>query len=152
MPSNMKRKILAAVVAGSLLTQLTACGTLLYPERKGQAGGRLDIGVVALDAIGLLFFFVPGVAAFAVDFITGAIYLPGGRHAWVDPAELSRLRQNNDIDTDGVIRLIDNEAGTDLGAVSQHWQMRAVESETIAASLMQPYSVNMAAARLLPQG
>jgi hypothetical protein len=32
--------------------------------------------MVALDGVGLLFFFVPGIIAFAVDFMTGAIYLP----------------------------------------------------------------------------
>ena len=32
-----------------------------------------------LDGIGLLLFIIPGVIAFAVDFSTGAIYLPGGR-------------------------------------------------------------------------
>lgn len=59
-------------------TAVTAvsCGTILYPERRGQSGGKLDATVVILDGIGLLFFFVPGVIAFAVDFATGAIYLP----------------------------------------------------------------------------
>lgn len=52
------------------------CGTILYPERRGQPKGRLDWGVVALDGLCLLLFFVPGVIAFAVDFATGAIYLP----------------------------------------------------------------------------
>lgn len=52
------------------------CGMLLYPERRGQPAGKLDWAIVALDAIGLLFFFVPGVIAFAVDFATGTIYLP----------------------------------------------------------------------------
>ncbi|MDX1268386.1 MAG: hypothetical protein R3311_13565, partial [Oceanisphaera sp.] len=33
----------------------------------------------------LLFFIVPGVIAFAVDFTTGAIYLPGGRRAELQP-------------------------------------------------------------------
>ncbi len=67
------------------LVQITTvgCGTLLYPSRKGQPAGPLDWGVVALDAVGLLFFFVPGVIAFAVDFNNGTIYLPpesaGGR-------------------------------------------------------------------------
>lgn len=48
----------------------------MYPERRGQPSGQLDWGVVLLDGIGLLLFFVPGVVAFAVDFATGAIYLP----------------------------------------------------------------------------
>ena len=39
-------------------------------------GGGLDWSIVALDGIGLLLFFIPGVIAFAVDFATGAIYLP----------------------------------------------------------------------------
>jgi hypothetical protein len=55
---------------------LASCGTILYPERRGQPAGRLDVGVVVLDGIGLLLFLVPGVIAFAVDFATGAIYLP----------------------------------------------------------------------------
>jgi hypothetical protein len=55
---------------------LASCGTLLYPERRGQPAGRLDPAVVILDGIGLLLFFVPGVIAFVVDFATGAIYLP----------------------------------------------------------------------------
>ena len=40
-------------VAGTLVTAsaflLASCGTILYPERRGQPAGRLDIGVVALD-------------------------------------------------------------------------------------------------------
>ncbi|WP_353249727.1 polyribonucleotide nucleotidyltransferase [Salinisphaera sp. T31B1] len=56
----------------------TACGVVLYPERKGQIEGRIDPAIAILDAVGLLFFIVPGVIAFAVDFATGAIYLPGG--------------------------------------------------------------------------
>lgn len=44
-----------------------------------QTNGQIDIDVTLLDVIGLLFFFVSGVVAFAfgVDFITGAVYLPG---------------------------------------------------------------------------
>jgi hypothetical protein len=51
----------------SLLANLTACGTLLHPERTGQTGGHIDPGVVVLDGIGLLFFFIPGIMAFAVN-------------------------------------------------------------------------------------
>ena len=54
------------------------CGTILYPERRGQPAGKLDTDIVILDAVGLLIFLVPGVIAFAVDFSTGAIYLPPG--------------------------------------------------------------------------
>ncbi len=59
-----------------LVFQLSGCGTLLYPERRQQKSGRLDAGVVILDAVGLLFFILPGIIAFAVDFSTGCIYVP----------------------------------------------------------------------------
>jgi len=62
-----------------LMIQMSACGILLYPERQGQKRGTIDAGVAVLDAVGLLFFIVPGVIAFAVDFATGAIYLPPGQ-------------------------------------------------------------------------
>jgi hypothetical protein len=56
---------------------VVGCGTILHPERRHQPpGGGLDWGIVALDTLGLLLFFIPGVIAFAVDFTTGAIYLP----------------------------------------------------------------------------
>jgi hypothetical protein len=38
----------------------------------------IDWKVAALNGLGLILFFVPGVVAFAVDFYTGAIYLPAG--------------------------------------------------------------------------
>src|SRR5215469_13362952 len=75
---------------------LASCGTILYPERRGQPAGRLDVGVVALDGIGLLLFLVPGVIAFAVDFATGAIYLPPGyaMHAPEIGTELHKVQVN----------------------------------------------------------
>jgi len=69
---------LRLVLLTVLALQTAGCGTILHPERRGQRGGRLDVGVVLLDAIGLLFFVIPGVIAFAVDFSNGTIYLPGG--------------------------------------------------------------------------
>ena len=72
-------KVLNITVTALLVFQLAGCGTLLYPERRGQRAGSLDVGVVILDAIGLLFFIIPGVIAFAVDFSNGTIYLPARR-------------------------------------------------------------------------
>lgn len=70
------KRLFAGVAAAGLAVHLASCGTILHPERRGQPPGRLDPGIVVLDAVGLLLFFVPGVVAFAVDFATGAIYLP----------------------------------------------------------------------------
>jgi hypothetical protein len=68
---------LKGLIIGALCFQIAACGTIMHPEREGQRGGRLDVGVVILDGIGLLFFIIPGVIAYAVDFSNGTIYLPG---------------------------------------------------------------------------
>ncbi len=70
-------KTLRAGLCLTLIAQLAGCGTLLHPERRGQRGGRLDAGIVVLDAVGLLFFVIPGIIAFAIDFSNGTIYLPG---------------------------------------------------------------------------
>lgn len=85
-----------SVITVLLMAQLTACGTLLYPERRGQTNGQIDVGVAALNAIGLIFFFVPGVVAFGVDFITGTIYLPGGGIATLTSNELDTIKATPD--------------------------------------------------------
>jgi hypothetical protein len=79
--SHFSRKAIAISVCGFLLVQLAGCGTLLYPERRGQTSGEIDPTVAILDGIGLLFFLVPGLVSFAIDFSTGAIYLPGGQRS-----------------------------------------------------------------------
>lgn len=70
-------------LAITLSAGLVSCGTLMHPERRGQRGGNLDVGVVLLDGVGLFFFIIPGIIAYAVDFSNGTIYLPGWslRHA-----------------------------------------------------------------------
>ena len=80
-PKHRWIKFLSAVVVILFSLQLVSCGTLIYPERRGQTGGRIDVGVAVLDGIGVLLFVIPGLVAFVVDFSTGAIYLPGGRRA-----------------------------------------------------------------------
>lgn len=64
-------------ICAFLIVQLMGCGTILYPERKGQKSGKIDAGVAILDGIGVLCFIIPGVIAYAVDFYNGTIYLPG---------------------------------------------------------------------------
>jgi hypothetical protein len=70
--------VLNVLICVVLVFQLAGCGTIMYPERKGQKSGKIDVGVAVLDGIGLLFFLIPGVIAFAVDFNNGTIYLPHG--------------------------------------------------------------------------
>jgi hypothetical protein len=103
MPQSSRNWFICKCLTIALALHMASCGTLIYPERRGQPPGYLDAGVVALDAVGLLLFFVPGVIAFAVDFTTGAIYLPPAppyygassqppRVLHVDPAELTSRR------------------------------------------------------------
>lgn len=100
-----------------LSVQLMACGTILYPERRGQTSGRLDVGVVLLDGIGLLFFLIPGIIAYAVDFSTGAIYLPGGDRAdnTDQPREFRVVRVNpKQLTLDTLKEIIREETGHEL--------------------------------------
>lgn len=75
--SRVHRRRAAALLL-LLLVPLASCGTLLFPERRDQTGGKVDPNVVVMDASLLIFFILPGVVAFVVDLVTGAIYLPPG--------------------------------------------------------------------------
>jgi hypothetical protein len=97
-PLRFPTKRVALALAATTLFVSTSCGTLLYPERRGQPRGVIDSGVVLLDAIGLIFFVVPGLVAFAVDFSTGAIYFPpppNGPSPSFAPMSQNRLRQDD---------------------------------------------------------
>ncbi|REG84143.1 hypothetical protein [Marinomonas pollencensis] len=85
------RQWVRGIVAGLVVTQLSACGTLLYPERRGQTSGTIDVGIALLNALGLVFFFIPGVVAFGVDFMTGGIYYPDGRVSTLSEEEMKRI-------------------------------------------------------------
>lgn len=81
MLKTLALKLCSICVSLLLVIQLAGCGTLLYPERRGQTSGDIDPGVAILNGIGLLFFIIPGLVAYAIDFSTGAIYLPPNRKA-----------------------------------------------------------------------
>lgn len=77
--SFITRKLLAVSAIAALSAPVAGCGTLLHPERRGQTGGRIDVGIVVMDSLLLLLFVVPGVVALVVDFGNGTAYEPGGR-------------------------------------------------------------------------
>ncbi len=91
-----RARFISLTLLGLLKVSTVGCGTILYPARRGQPAGRLDWGVVALDAVGLLFFFVPGVIAFAVDFNNGTIYMPS-EGTWVPPQTSTSLTQKSQL-------------------------------------------------------
>lgn len=87
---NPRKTLAAAAVPLLVLTtvvNLASCGTVLYPERHNQPPGRIDPGVAVLDAVGLFFFIIPGVIAFAVDFSNNSIYLPRGSSSREDKGQ-----------------------------------------------------------------
>jgi len=90
--SYLKRGFLFLALVGLLNVQV-ACGTILHPERKGQEAGRIDPAIAILDGVGLLFFFIPGVIAYAVDFSNGTIYLPPEELEGSDGNQTSSLEE-----------------------------------------------------------
>ncbi|MEJ2033035.1 MAG: hypothetical protein P8Y63_08370 [Deltaproteobacteria bacterium] len=77
----MLKKMILLTVGTFFLWGTVSCGTLIYPERRGQRSGRIDPGVAILDGVGLLVFIIPGLIAYAIDFSTGAIYMPSRRRS-----------------------------------------------------------------------
>ena len=71
------KRTLACLSLAFLMALPTGCGTILFSQRQQQShSGKLDPNILILDGVGLLFFVLPGLVAFGVDFYTGAIYLP----------------------------------------------------------------------------
>ncbi len=71
----MFKKSMLIALAGTLLLQLTACGTLFHAERKGQqASTQVDPTVLILDCCGFLFGIIPGVVALVIDYSNNTIY------------------------------------------------------------------------------
>ena len=111
---SLIKKSLALAVTGGLVVQLSGCGTILYPERKGQVSGKLDVGVVALDAVGLLFFLIPGVIAFAVDFSNGTIYTPGTSASLDNPENMTTVRVDGELTDETIERIVKEQTGQDI--------------------------------------
>ena len=142
------QKLASRLITVALVFQLLGCGTILYPERRNQPSGKLDTDIVLLDGVGLLFFLIPGVIAFAVDFATGAIYLPAGASSRVgdlfgevrtvpfDPAHS---------DPDGLSGLIERETGLEISLTrSRTWVLDGEAPEEVEARVRE---ANLAIAR-----
>ncbi len=134
----MRMKTLAsALLVTALTSQLAACGTLFYPERRGQISGQIDSGVAILNGIGLLFYVIPGVIAFAVDFATGAIYLPDNRYS-IAPEQLNKaISADGQVDTVKLKALIQQEIGVDL-PLERAQQLDRPDAVQLAALGLQP--------------
>jgi hypothetical protein len=132
-------RVIGGLIVAALLTQLTACGTLFFPDRRGQIEGRIDPMVAGLNAIGILFYVIPGLIAFGIDFATGAIYLPGGLTSQVDPQDLQNV-----VDADGKIdaaklkALIEVQTGHSLPLDDPRLIQHSGSAEQLAAYGLRP--------------
>lgn len=132
-------RVIAGVLAVALFTQLTACGTLFYPDRRGQIEGKIDPVVAAMDAIGILFFVIPGLIAFAIDFATGAIYLPGGQTAQLGPQQLKQLVDaEGKLDQAGLKALIERSTGHQLPLDDPRLIQHSGSAQQLAAFGLRP--------------
>ena len=132
-------RVTGGLIVAALLTQLTACGTLFFPDRRGQIEGRIDPMVAGLNAIGILFYVIPGLIAFGIDFATGAIYLPGGLTSQVDPQDLQNV-----VDADGKVdpiklkALIEVQTGHSLPLDDPRLIQHSGSAEQLAAYGLRP--------------
>jgi len=122
---TVANRMISLLLASAMLLSLTSCGTILYPERRGQIEGRIDPGVAVLDAIGLLFFIVPGLVAFGVDFTTGAIYLPGGKK-----------RKSTGLDGQALERIVAQETGVSIDFTDSRMRAYRVADDLQLAALL----------------
>ena len=108
-------RLIGGVLVATLLTQVTACGSIFYPDRRGQIDGKIDPAIAVLDAVGLLFYIIPGLIAFAVDFATGAIYFEPGKTAQVAPEKLQEaIGADGKVDNTKLQTIIEHETGRNL--------------------------------------
>jgi len=122
-------KTLSVLVCAVLIVQLAGCGTIMYPDRRGQKTGSLDVGVVLLDGIGLLFFLIPGVIAYAVDFSTGAIYLPGTSRGSLDLKDIKQVKFDPKHYTNAAIeKIIKEETGYAVKLNQDNMKISRLES------------------------
>lgn len=129
----LRKTLLIALVA----SQITACGSIFYPDRRGQIDGKIDPLIAGLDAVGLLFYIVPGAVALGVDFTTGAIYFPKNRYT-VLPDKLQDLRgAAGQINRYQLQVLIEQETG-------QHISLTDPQIQISTANTQQLLSLNKA--------
>ncbi|WP_447556331.1 hypothetical protein [Vreelandella sp. EE22] len=120
---QLVRRGLKGALVGSLVVSLSGCGTLFHPERKGQLSGDVDPVVAIANGVGLLFFILPGVIAYAVDFSNGTIYLPSATSASIDTLMLDDSR-----DLASLERLLSDKAGQPVNLHDELMIMEEVAS------------------------
>lgn len=126
---RLYRSAIALLLSLNLIAA-SGCGYILYPERQGQSGSRIDPVVAAMDAGLLLLYIVPGLVAFAVDFTNGTIYIPPGgesaidRHIGAEDTEQllddgwSALPVDGELNSENIARLLSKELDAEVSAAA----------------------------------
>ncbi|KPQ24842.1 MAG: putative inner membrane protein of Enterobacteriaceae [Halomonas sp. HL-48] len=122
MQRTVKRWLKGAVIGASVIA-ISGCGTIFYPERKGQLSGDIDPAVAVANGVGLLFFIVPGVIAYAVDFSNGTIYLPSRTSGDIDTQPL-----DDNMDIAALEQLLSEQAGQPVTLQSELMKVEEVDS------------------------
>ncbi len=113
--SLSRRRFLSTSSVALLSASASGCGTFFYPERVGQQRGGIqdvDWTVAGMDAVGLVFFFVPGAIAFAVDFYNGTLFYPPGQYGSLQPAELKTVSLP---DGERSLRVVEETVSREIG-------------------------------------
>lgn len=138
----MIKKRLISLTLLIYLFSSTSCGVILYPERQGQTGGKVDPAVALFDAVGLLLFIVPGLIAFAIDFHQGTIYLPNSRAA-IDAGgdEYQAVKVNGPMTIESIEAALEQELGFPINIEDERaYVMRLDSIEEMAIPAMAFYS------------
>ncbi|KAA0011483.1 hypothetical protein F0A17_15465 [Billgrantia pellis] len=135
---NQIRHALTGLVLGVSLTALVGCGTVFHPERKGQMNGRIDPVIAIANGVGLLFFIIPGVIAYAVDFSNGTLYLPGTQ----DNAGVDTLQLEEGMDIATLEQLLSDKTGKSVSLDSELVRVEEVESLDEALALIRMAGTN----------
>ena len=136
--------VLKALTCFVLVVQLSGCGTILYPDRRGQKSGRIDAGVAVMDGIGLLLFVIPGIIAFAVDFSTGAIYLPGTSRSSLAVKKLKVVKFDpNNWSNESLEKIIKKETGFNIKLNQAGIKVvRLMSTDDVNVNLAKAFSTN----------
>jgi hypothetical protein len=140
---NVFAVFLNVLLTFTLVANLVSCGTILYPERKGQRPGKIDPNVAVLDAVGLLFFIIPGVIAFAVDFNNNSIYLPGGSSPHKKSSKhLSKIESKQKLDMARIEDLVRAQTGLAVDLTRPDVKVIQLKSRAELVSMLHSYAAD----------
>lgn len=133
-----RTRLIGGVLAVSLFTQLAACGTLFYPDRRGQIDGRIDPAIAVLNAVGLLLYVIPGLIAFGIDFATGAIYLPDNKYSMAPEKLREAIGADGEVDLTRLKAIIEQETGRSLPLDDPRLLQQDADATQLAAFGLHP--------------